>query len=164
MSNDCRSAIHLSVPKLYPVQKPLRLTSGLLMHATTALRGWYVYLISRWVQHRSVFVWVPRSCPNTKQKFINEKSTILRWYKFLFVNSPLLFAWKQQMTIETVFPSPLVPSRKCAFVRSCRELQNGTMLIVDMSLYGSDGTFFKYRKMPSGVLIKTLERNSCKVW
>ncbi|KAM0918105.1 hypothetical protein ACQ4PT_009068 [Festuca glaucescens] len=67
------------------------------------------------------------------------------------------------MTIETVFPSPLVPSRKCTFVRSCRELQNGTMLVVDVSLDGSDGTFFKCRKMPSGVLIQPLERNSCKI-
>ncbi|KAM0881620.1 hypothetical protein ACQ4PT_032841 [Festuca glaucescens] len=67
------------------------------------------------------------------------------------------------MTIETVFPSPLVPSRKCTFVRSCRELQNGTTLIVDVSLDSSDGTFFKCRKMPSGVLIQPLEHNSCKI-
>ncbi|XP_047058331.1 homeobox-leucine zipper protein TF1-like [Lolium rigidum] len=67
------------------------------------------------------------------------------------------------MTIETVFPSPLVPSRKCTFVRSCRELQNGTMLVVDVSLDDSAGTFFKCRKMPSGVLIQPLEGNSCKI-
>nr|XP_051200840.1 homeobox-leucine zipper protein TF1-like [Lolium perenne] len=67
------------------------------------------------------------------------------------------------MTIETVFPSPLVPSRKCTFVRSCRELENGTTLIVDVSLDSSDGTFFKCRKMPSGVLIQPLDRNSCKI-
>ncbi|KAK1663427.1 hypothetical protein QYE76_051586 [Lolium multiflorum] len=67
------------------------------------------------------------------------------------------------MTIETVFPSPLVPSRKYTFVRSCRELQNGTTLIVDVSLDSSDGTFFQCRKMPSGVLIQPLEHNSCKI-
>ena len=68
------------------------------------------------------------------------------------------------MTIEMVFPSPLVPSRKCTFVRYCRELQNGSVLVVvDVSLDGGDGTFFKCRKMPSGVLIQPIERNSCKV-
>uniref|UniRef100_A0ACD5W541 Uncharacterized protein n=1 Tax=Avena sativa TaxID=4498 RepID=A0ACD5W541_AVESA len=67
------------------------------------------------------------------------------------------------MTTETVFPSPLVPSRKCTFVRHCRELQNGSVVVVDASLDAGDGTFFKCRKMPSGVLIQPLERNSCKV-
>uniref|UniRef100_A0ACD5VNB4 Uncharacterized protein n=1 Tax=Avena sativa TaxID=4498 RepID=A0ACD5VNB4_AVESA len=67
------------------------------------------------------------------------------------------------MATETVFPSPLVPSRKCTFVRFCRTLQNGTMLVVDVSLDGGNGTFLKCRKMPSGVLIQPLERSSCKV-
>ncbi|KAM0887815.1 hypothetical protein ACQ4PT_028761 [Festuca glaucescens] len=66
------------------------------------------------------------------------------------------------MTTESVFPSPLVQSRKCTFVRYCRELQNGSVLVVDVSLDGGDGTF-KCCKMPSGVLIQPLERNSCTV-
>ena len=41
--NDCRSVMHLSVLELFPVQKPLRLTSGLLMQAATmGLYIWYV--------------------------------------------------------------------------------------------------------------------------
>jgi hypothetical protein len=68
------------------------------------------------------------------------------------------------MTVEMVFPSPLVPSRKCTFVRYCKELQNKAMLVVDVSSDGGDGTFFKCHKMPTGVLIQPLERNSCKVW
>jgi hypothetical protein len=48
-------------------------------------------------------------------------------------------------------------------MRICEVLQGAAkreMLVVDVSLYGSDGTFFKCHKMPSGVLIQLLERNS----
>ncbi|PNT73019.1 hypothetical protein BRADI_2g52160v3 [Brachypodium distachyon] len=67
------------------------------------------------------------------------------------------------MTTETVFPSPLVPSRKCTFLRCCRELPGGAMVIVDMSLDDGGGSSFKCCKMPSGVLIQPIMANSCKV-
>nr|AEI99592.1 HD-Zip IV transcription factor GL9 [Triticum aestivum] len=67
------------------------------------------------------------------------------------------------MTAETVFPSPLVPSRKCTFVRCCRGMQNGTVIIVDVSLDNGDGTFFKCRKMPSGLLIRSLNSDASQV-
>nr|AEI99593.1 HD-Zip IV transcription factor GL9H1 [Triticum turgidum subsp. durum] len=66
------------------------------------------------------------------------------------------------MTVETVFPSPLVPSRKCTFVRCCRDMQNGTVIIVDVSLDNGDGTF-KCHKMPSGILIRSLNSDASQV-
>ncbi|KAL6616197.1 hypothetical protein ACP70R_038467 [Stipagrostis hirtigluma subsp. patula] len=67
------------------------------------------------------------------------------------------------LTIEVVFPSPLVPSRKCTFLRYCKQLEKGATAIVDVSLDDGDGTFFKCRRMPSGVLIQPIRHNSCKV-
>ncbi|XP_048564824.1 homeobox-leucine zipper protein TF1-like [Triticum urartu] len=66
------------------------------------------------------------------------------------------------VTVETVFPSPLVPSRKCTFVRCCRDMQNGTVIIVDVSLDNGDGTV-KCHKMPSGVLVRSLNSDASQV-
>ncbi|VAI41192.1 unnamed protein product [Triticum turgidum subsp. durum] len=67
------------------------------------------------------------------------------------------------MKTETMFPSSLVPSRKCTFVRYCRVIQNGKVAIVDVSLDDVHGTFSNCRKMPSGVLIQTMGPNTCKI-
>ena len=64
------------------------------------------------------------------------------------------------MTVELVFPSPLVAARKCTFVRYCKRLeQQGAIAVVDVSL--DDGA--RCRKMPSGLLIQPIRYNSCKV-
>ncbi|XP_066310043.1 homeobox-leucine zipper protein TF1-like [Miscanthus floridulus] len=66
----------------------------------------------------------------------------------------------QMMTVELVFPSPLVAARKCTFVRYCKRLeQQGAIAVVDVSL--DDGA--RCRKMPSGLLIQPIRYNSCKV-
>ncbi|CAO2182660.1 unnamed protein product [Urochloa humidicola] len=65
----------------------------------------------------------------------------------------------QLLTVELVFPSPLVPARKCTFLRYCKKLEHGGMVVVDVSLDGGA----KCRKMPSGVLIQPIRHNSCKV-
>ncbi|CAL4973652.1 unnamed protein product [Urochloa decumbens] len=65
----------------------------------------------------------------------------------------------QLVTVELVFPSPLVPARKCTFLRCCKKLEHGGMAVVDVSLDGGA----KCRKMPSGVLIQPIRHNSCKV-
>ncbi|PUZ54418.1 hypothetical protein GQ55_5G130400 [Panicum hallii var. hallii] len=65
----------------------------------------------------------------------------------------------QLLTVEMVFPSPLVPVRKCTFLRYCKRLELGAMAVVDVSL--DDGA--KCQKMPSGILIQPIRHNSCKV-
>ncbi|KAJ1285769.1 hypothetical protein BS78_03G302200 [Paspalum vaginatum] len=65
----------------------------------------------------------------------------------------------QLITTELVFPSPLVPARKCSFMRYCEKLEHGAMAVVDVSL--EDGG--NCRKLPSGVLIQPIRQNSCKV-
>jgi len=61
--------------------------------------------------------------------------------------------------VELVFPSPLVPARKCTFLRCCKRLELGAMAVVDVSL--DDGA--SCQKMPSGILIQPIRQNSCKV-
>nr|TKW17179.1 hypothetical protein SEVIR_5G349300v2 [Setaria viridis] len=65
----------------------------------------------------------------------------------------------QLLTVELVFPSPLVPARKCTFLRYCKRLEHGAIAVVDVSLDGGA----KCRKMPSGILIQPMRHNSCKV-
>ncbi|CAO2166663.1 unnamed protein product [Urochloa humidicola] len=65
----------------------------------------------------------------------------------------------QLLTVELVFPSPLVPARKCTFLRYCKKLEHGGIAVVDVSLDGGA----KCCKMPSGVLIQPIRHNSCKV-
>lgn len=66
------------------------------------------------------------------------------------------------MTVEMMFPSPLVPARKCTFLRYCNVLNEGLVVVIDVSL--DDGSIFsKCRKMPSGFLIQSIRPNSCKV-
>ncbi|XP_039851791.1 homeobox-leucine zipper protein TF1-like [Panicum virgatum] len=65
----------------------------------------------------------------------------------------------QLLTVELVFPSPLVPARKCTFLRCCKRLELGAMAVVDVSL--DDGA--SCQKMPSGILIQPIRQNSCKV-
>uniref|UniRef100_A0A0D3EUX9 Homeobox domain-containing protein n=1 Tax=Oryza barthii TaxID=65489 RepID=A0A0D3EUX9_9ORYZ len=68
----------------------------------------------------------------------------------------------QLMTVEMMFPSPLVPARKCTFLRYCNVLNEGLVVVIDVSL--DDGSIFsKCRKMPSGFLIQSIRPNSCKV-
>ncbi|KAL6853485.1 hypothetical protein ACP4OV_019514 [Aristida adscensionis] len=67
------------------------------------------------------------------------------------------------VTIEVVFPSPLVPARKCSFLRCCKYLENGAIAVADVSLDDGKGTILKCRKMPSGLLIQPIRHNSCKV-
>ncbi|KAF0918955.1 hypothetical protein E2562_027506 [Oryza meyeriana var. granulata] len=68
----------------------------------------------------------------------------------------------QLMTVEMMCPSPLVPSRKCTFLRYCNELQEGAVAVVDVSLDDGNG-LSKCRKMPSGFLIRSIRQNTCKV-
>uniref|UniRef100_A0A0D9V6M4 Homeobox domain-containing protein n=1 Tax=Leersia perrieri TaxID=77586 RepID=A0A0D9V6M4_9ORYZ len=68
----------------------------------------------------------------------------------------------QLMTVEMMFPSPLVPVRRCTFLRHCNVVAEGAVVVVDLSL--DDGTgFAKCRKLPSGFLIRSLRPNTCKV-
>ncbi|KAL6843206.1 hypothetical protein ACP4OV_026919 [Aristida adscensionis] len=73
----------------------------------------------------------------------------------------------QLMTTEVVFPSPLVPARRCTFLRYCKHLQNGAIVVVSVPLEDSEGTSFRCHSrchsMPSGLLIEPLINNSCKV-
>jgi hypothetical protein len=63
------------------------------------------------------------------------------------------------MTVELVFPSPLVAARKCTFVRCVKKLEQGAVAVVDVSL--DDGA--RCRKMPSGLVIQPIRYNTCKV-
>ncbi|WVZ68545.1 LOW QUALITY PROTEIN: hypothetical protein U9M48_017474 [Paspalum notatum var. saurae] len=67
----------------------------------------------------------------------------------------------QLMTTELVYPSPLVPARRCSFMRYCEKLEHGAMAVVDVSLEADGGG--NVRKLPSGVLIQPIRQNSCKV-
>ncbi|XP_006646400.1 homeobox-leucine zipper protein TF1 [Oryza brachyantha] len=68
----------------------------------------------------------------------------------------------QLMTVEMMFPSPLVPTRKCTFLRYCKVLEEGAVVVVDVSLDNGSG-LSKCRKMPSGFLIRSVRPNACKV-
>ncbi|TVU34851.1 hypothetical protein EJB05_16705 [Eragrostis curvula] len=69
----------------------------------------------------------------------------------------------EMMTVELVFPSPLVPARKCTFLRYCQKLEHGATAIVDISVDNGEGNFNECRKMASGILIEPLRTNTCKV-
>ncbi|KAL5228707.1 hypothetical protein ABZP36_016972 [Zizania latifolia] len=68
----------------------------------------------------------------------------------------------QLMTIEMPSPSPLVPGRRCTFLRYCNVLQEGAVVVVDVSLDDGNG-FPRCLKMPSGILIQSIKPNTCKV-
>ncbi|KAK3162164.1 hypothetical protein QOZ80_1BG0086230 [Eleusine coracana subsp. coracana] len=67
------------------------------------------------------------------------------------------------VTVQVAFPSPLVPSRKCTFLRYCKKLEHGATAIVDIAVEDSESNFLKCRKMASGLLIQPIRPNSCKV-
>ncbi|GJM92897.1 hypothetical protein PR202_ga09403 [Eleusine coracana subsp. coracana] len=66
------------------------------------------------------------------------------------------------VTVQVAFPSPLVPSRKCTFLRYCKKLEHGATAIVDIAVEDSESNFLKCRKMASGLLIQPIRPNSCK--
>ncbi|KAG8055136.1 hypothetical protein GUJ93_ZPchr0001g32157 [Zizania palustris] len=68
----------------------------------------------------------------------------------------------QLMTIEMPPPSPLVPGRRCTFLRYCNVLQEGAVVVVDVSLDDGNG-FPRCLKMPSGILIQSIKPNTCKI-
>ncbi|TVU05325.1 hypothetical protein EJB05_48483, partial [Eragrostis curvula] len=64
---------------------------------------------------------------------------------------------------EVVFPSPLIPAKKCSFLRYCKNLENGATAIIDISVESLPGNFLKCWKMASGLLIQPVTPGSCKV-
>ncbi|KAL1834379.1 hypothetical protein ACET3Z_004030 [Daucus carota] len=62
----------------------------------------------------------------------------------------------QVMTAEFQLPSPLVSAREFYFSRYCRQIDNVTWAVADVSLDNSGSASSKCRKRPSGCLIQAL--------
>ncbi|XP_076884226.1 homeobox-leucine zipper protein MERISTEM L1-like [Bidens hawaiensis] len=70
----------------------------------------------------------------------------------------------QVMTAEYQVPSPLVPTRENYFVRYCKRLEDGTWVVVDVSLDNlSSSAVVRCRRRPSGCLIQELPNGYSKV-
>ncbi|XP_076884120.1 homeobox-leucine zipper protein MERISTEM L1-like [Bidens hawaiensis] len=70
----------------------------------------------------------------------------------------------QMMTAEYQVPSPLVPTRVNYFVRYCKRLDDGTWIVVDVSLENlSSSSVVRCRRRPSGCLIHELPSGYSKV-
>ncbi|KAK1422617.1 hypothetical protein QVD17_17902 [Tagetes erecta] len=70
----------------------------------------------------------------------------------------------QVMTAEYQVPSPLVPTRENYFVRYCKQLDNGTWAVVDVSLDSlRSSSVVRSRRRPSGCVIQELPNGYSKV-
>ncbi|KAJ3678341.1 hypothetical protein LUZ60_002144 [Juncus effusus] len=70
----------------------------------------------------------------------------------------------QVMSAEFQVPSPLVPTRESLFVRYCKQHQDGTWAVVDVSLDGlRPGPTARCRRRPSGCLIQEMPNGYSKV-
>ncbi|KAK9056379.1 hypothetical protein SSX86_027469 [Deinandra increscens subsp. villosa] len=70
----------------------------------------------------------------------------------------------QVMTAEYQVPSPLVPTRENYFVRYCKQHDDGTWVIVDVSLDNlRSSSISRCRRRPSGCLIQELPNGYSKV-
>ncbi|KAK1375162.1 Homeobox-leucine zipper protein MERISTEM L1 [Heracleum sosnowskyi] len=70
----------------------------------------------------------------------------------------------QVMTAEFQVPSPLVPSRENYFVRYCKQHDNGTWAVADVSLDNlRPASISRCRRRPSGCLIQELPNGYSKV-
>ncbi|KAI3823885.1 hypothetical protein L1987_05330 [Smallanthus sonchifolius] len=70
----------------------------------------------------------------------------------------------QVMTAEYQVPSPLVPTRENYFVRYCKQLDDGTWVVVDVSLDNLlSSSIARCRRRPSGCLIQELPNGYSKV-
>ncbi|KAL0909552.1 hypothetical protein M5K25_020432 [Dendrobium thyrsiflorum] len=71
----------------------------------------------------------------------------------------------QVMTAEFQVPSPLVPTRESYFVRYCKQHQDGTWAVVDVSLDGlrPSTALMRCRRRPSGCLIQEMPNGYSKV-
>ncbi|KAI3823887.1 hypothetical protein L1987_05332 [Smallanthus sonchifolius] len=70
----------------------------------------------------------------------------------------------QVMTAEYQVPSPLIPTRENYFVRYCKQLDDGTWVVVDVSLDNlRSSSIPRCRRRPSGCLIQELPNGCSKV-
>ncbi|KAF5804152.1 putative transcription factor & lipid binding HD-SAD family [Helianthus annuus] len=70
----------------------------------------------------------------------------------------------QVMTAEYQVPSPLVPTRENYFVRYCKQQDDGTWVVVDVSLDNLRSSLIsRCRRRPSGCLIQELPNGYSKV-
>ena len=73
------------------------------------------------------------------------------------------------MFVEVQLLTPLVPTREIYFIRHCKQLDAEQWAIVDVSIDNVDDTnidasLMKYRKRPSGCIIKDESNGHCKVY
>ncbi|CAN6461037.1 unnamed protein product [Victoria cruziana] len=74
----------------------------------------------------------------------------------------------QLMHAEFQFPTPLVPTRECYFLRFCQQSPDGTWLVVDFPVDGFNESVQMpfaplYRRRPSGLLIQDVPNGYSKV-
>ncbi|XP_031483759.1 homeobox-leucine zipper protein ROC3-like [Nymphaea colorata] len=74
----------------------------------------------------------------------------------------------QLMHAEFQFPSPLVPTRECYFLRFCQQSPDGIWLVVDFPVDGFNDSVQMsfapvYRRRPSGLLIQDVPNGYSKV-
>ncbi|XP_022998611.1 homeobox-leucine zipper protein GLABRA 2 isoform X2 [Cucurbita maxima] len=74
----------------------------------------------------------------------------------------------QLMFVEVQLLTPLVPTREIYFIRHCKQLDTEQWAIVDVSIdnvddINIDASLMKYRKRPSGCIIKDESNGHCKV-
>ncbi|CAA7394447.1 unnamed protein product [Spirodela intermedia] len=70
----------------------------------------------------------------------------------------------QVMTAEFQVPTPLVPTRDSQFVRYCKQHEDGTWAVVDVSVDNlQPGPLLRCRRRPSGCLIQEMPNGYSKV-
>lgn len=82
----------------------------------------------------------------------------------MFLIPFVYFSGIVKMTAEFQVPSPLVPTRENYFVRYCKQHNDGSWAVVDVSLDSlRPNPISRTRKRPSGCLIQELPNGYSKV-
>ncbi|KAK7277265.1 hypothetical protein RIF29_18416 [Crotalaria pallida] len=99
------------------------------------------------------------------EKWVNLFPTIVKSAQTIQVIESGLYGSLQLMYAEMHILSPLVPTRKVLFLRSCKKMAEGVWVIADVSFDSQNHNGIPYQtwRFPSGCMIQDMTNGSCLV-